>query len=150
MSIAFILVAVCCTECEFHSSDLRPLYEEKRGRLNGRTISVSLHFSTIMRPFFFSSLSSLDLGAPLILGRVPAEFGYADEALSSLRGFSGCLRNVLVKGQAVDFGSPVNSSDVTLGCGCDPEQCKNDGACSETGQCDCSPEFTGPDCTEGV
>lgn len=64
-------------------------------------------------------------------------------------GFSGCLSNVVVNGEVVDFGRPLVSENVAEGCGCDAELCKNGGVCSGTGECDCSPEFVGPNCDKG-
>lgn len=98
-------------------------------------------------PIILLCLSSLDLGAPLILGRVPPEFGY--RADSALPGFSGCLSNVAANGEPLDFGSPLASANIAEGCGCDDEMCMNEGVCSETAQCICTPEYTGPNCDKG-
>lgn len=55
----------------------------------------------------------------------------------------------MLNGEVMDLSSPLMASGVTEGCGCEADLCKNEGTCFGTGQCDCTPEFTGQVCTEG-
>ena len=100
---------------------------------------------------YFEFPSSLDLGAPLIVGQLPEEFGYvhSNGFPSTLNGFRGCLRNVMINGEPLDFSDPLTASGLSEGCGCEQNICKNGGVCYGTGLCDCGPEFTGEDCSEG-
>jgi len=100
---------------------------------------------------------SLDLGAPLVLGHLPQEFNY-DHQQPSFESFQfvGCLRNVLVNGQLLDFSAPLLESSVLPGCGftdaqCSPNPCSNGGRCIgmwESFFCECPPQYSGRTCTE--
>lgn len=102
---------------------------------------------------------SLDLGAPLILGSLPEEFGYNVQSdLISFIPFTGCLRNFRVNEILLDFSSPLAEVDVARGCGfanaaCDPNPCQNGGLCIgewDSFFCDCPVEFAGPVCQQGA
>ena len=72
------------------------------------------------------------------------DFGYGVGVADT--GFRGYLRNVMVNGELLDFAGPLRDEEVVLGYGC---TCANGGTCVGPEQCDCAPEFTGPDCSEG-
>ncbi len=86
------------------------------------------------------------------MGQLLEEFGYGGGGGGrfppNLPGFSGCLRNFEINNEPLDFSTALNASGVSEGCGCGPDVCKNGGVCYGTGQCDCSPEFSGDDCSE--
>ena len=104
-----------------------------------------------------SHFSSLDLGGPLLLGSgsMIRSFGYSNLPFSP---FIGCMRNVRVNGELIDFSSPLLSVDLAPGCGftdaqCDPNPCSNGGKCIGTwgsSTCDCRPQFAGITCKEGL
>ena len=104
----------------------------------------------------FSINSALDVGAPVILGGLPTSLGYGSN--QTFTGFTGCLRNVQVDADLVDFGSPIEQDGVDLDtCAllddlCHPEPCSNGGTCvglGDTFRCRCPVRFSGETCDEG-
>lgn len=99
--------------------------------------------------------SSLDLGAPLVLGSLPPRFGYNYEQTPFFP-FTGCMRSVLINGELLDFASPLEEEGTSLGCGftdshCSPNPCSNGGRCIgswSSFSCACPPQHTGDTCTE--
>lgn len=93
----------------------------------------------------------------MILGYLPQEFDY-DQQQTTFEGiqFTGCLRNIQVNSQLLDFSDPLLESSVTLGCQftdaqCSPNPCENGGRCIGTWEsfvCECSPQYSGPNCTQ--
>ena len=105
----------------------------------------------------FLICSALDVGAPIILGGLPTSLGYGnDQAFAT---FTGCLRNVRVDEDLVDFGNPIEQHDVDLDtCAlldvpCQSSPCSNGGTCVGLGdsfQCRCPVRFSGETCDEGT
>ncbi len=89
---------------------------------------------------------SLDVNSPVYIGQVPA--GVKG---SFSPGYSGCLRNIFVNGEVLDFSSPLLSSDIRLCVSneCMLEPCENGGQCFDKGRCDCPIEFSGATCDQG-
>ena len=93
----------------------------------------------------------------MILGYLPQDFDY-DHQRTTFEGiqFTGCLRNIQVSSQLLDFSDPLLESGVTLGCQftdaqCSPNPCENGGRCIgmwESFVCECSPQYSGPNCTQ--
>lgn len=87
-------------------------------------------------------------------GSVLRNFGYSNLPFSS---FIGCMRNVRVNGELIDFSNPLLAVDLAPGCGftdaqCSPNPCSNGGKCIGTWGsfiCDCTPQFAGTTCKEG-
>ena len=109
-----------------------------------------------MNNYCVSIFRSLDLGAPLVVGRLPPEFGYSDQ-LFQQEGFTGCIRDLTVNGKVLDFSRALVDRTAGKGCAftdatCQPNPCENDGRCVgywNSFYCDCAPEFSGPQCSEG-
>ena len=87
-------------------------------------------------------------------GSAIRSFGYTNLPFSP---FIGCMRNVRVNGELIDFSSSLLAVDLAPGCGftdaqCDPNPCSNGGKCIGTWGsfiCDCTPQFAGTTCKEG-
>ena len=88
------------------------------------------------------------------MGYLPLDFHYSDRPFLP---FVGCMRNVMVNGELIDFASPLMSVDLGPGClfadtQCDPNPCFNGGRCIGSWTsfaCDCKPQFAGTTCKEG-
>ena len=95
----------------------------------------------------------LDLGGPLIFGHLPQSFQYGVTSFATP--FEGCIRNVRLNTELVDFSEPLFESNVGSGCQsnrCSETTCKNSGQCLGTMtnfDCICSSSFAGTDCTQG-
>ena len=101
--------------------------------------------------------SALDVGAPIILGGLPASLGY--DINQTFAAFTGCLRNVRVDDNFVDFHNPIeqNGMDVRtcalLDVPCQSSLCSNGATCIGLGdsfQCRCPVRFSGELCEEGL
>ena len=98
---------------------------------------------------------TLDLGAPLILGSLPQDFQYGG---ISFQPFSGCIRNVLVNDELIDFSETLAELNLGDGCRfadaqCDRNPCGNGGTCVGVWggyYCDCVHAFAGTNCTKGI
>ena len=100
----------------------------------------------------FYSGHSLDVNSPIYIGAAPNSIRHLPAATSDLPGYTGCLRNMFINGEVVDFNSPLLQFDVRAGCTrgeCNPDPCKNGGKCYGQGDCDCPIEFSGPNCDQG-
>eukprot|EP00731_Ephydatia_muelleri_P030787 Em0022g301a len=95
---------------------------------------------------------SLDLGSPTFLGSLPPRYSQQYKAFTP---FVGCMRNVRINGELMDFASSLLSQNVTTGCGytdvqCQAKPCMHDGRCvgSWGGHtCDCKPRYSGDTCS---
>ena len=105
--------------------------------------------------YFYNFNSTLDLGAPIILGGLPASLGYASDQV--IAPFTGCLRNVKLNDDFVDFSNPIeaNGMDVEacalLDGPCQSSPCSNGATCIGLGnsfQCRCPVQFSGELCEE--
>ena len=116
--------------------------------------------------------NQLDLEGPLFIGSVGTQSPKSVQTgqtlppelwSGSLRyGFVGCLRDLVINGDAVDIASFARRQDSgsirpachTSGPQCDSQPCMNGGICIEAWNrftCDCSQtSFTGPVCAKGI
>ncbi|XP_041101476.1 neural-cadherin-like [Polyodon spathula] len=98
----------------------------------------------------------LDVNQPLQLGGMKDSLPYRRTQLH-FRGFTGCIRNLLVDSQVYDLGSPAESLNSTPGCALTDGVCQTAGgpSCGAHGKClgewgsfscDCHPGYTGHKC----
>ena len=99
----------------------------------------------------------MDLGAPIILGGLPASLGYGSG--QSLAAFTGCLRNVRVGEDLIDFTNPIEQTGMDvrtcalLDGPCQSLPCMNGATCiglRDSFQCRCPIRFSGELCEEGL
>lgn len=96
---------------------------------------------------------TLDLGAPLVMGSLPQNFQYGGILFQP---FIGCIRNVFVNDDMIDFSEALAKENLSDGCRfadaqCDTNPCANDGTCVGvwgTHYCKCTPAFAGESCTK--
>ena len=152
---------LCATDCYNFCYNIQPLHEDDKYQLCDWIISVCPVMNLSTNALFIVDdhwcFSSLDLGGPLLLGsgNVIRDFGYSNLPFSS---FIGCMRNVKINGELIDFSRPLLSVDLGPGCGftgtqCNPNPCSNGGECIGTWGsfiCDCRPQFAGTTCKEGT
>ncbi len=92
----------------------------------------------------------------MIVGDLPDRLKY-DYLGRTFTPFTGCMRNIIINGQLLDFSEPLEEEGVVGGCGftdphCNPTPCKNGGECTGTwssSACDCTPFFKGSTCIDG-
>ena len=106
------------------------------------------------------SCSFLDLGLPLWLGGVPAEFPLPSHHQISSRGVTGCVRNVSINDRLLDLNSHLGESNSQSGCDqvdsvCSvaSELCGDGGECVslwENYRCICPPQTDGQNCGKGM
>ncbi|XP_065886330.1 protocadherin Fat 1-like isoform X2 [Dysidea avara] len=98
---------------------------------------------------------ALDLGAPFILGGLPTSLGYANG--ETFTPFVGCLRNVKVNENFIDFHNPIEQSGTEEGrCAlldgpCLSFPCFRGGTCIGSGdsfECRCPQQYTGTTCEQ--
>ena len=88
--------------------------------------------------FVHKFCSFLDLGLPLWLGGVPAEFFLPPLHQISSRGVTGCVRNVYVNNCLLDLDNHVSEANSQSGCGQVDDVCDDTvvgGLCGEGGVC---------------
>ncbi|MGH0141278.1 UNVERIFIED_CONTAM: hypothetical protein FKN15_078002, partial [Acipenser sinensis] len=102
----------------------------------------------------------LDVNQPLQLGGMKDSFPYRRTQLH-FRGFTGCIRNLLVDSQVYDLGSPAESLNSAPGCALTDGVCQTAGgpSCGAHGKClgewgsfscDCHPGYTGHKCDKAL
>ena len=87
-------------------------------------------------------------------GSMIQSFGYSNLPFSP---FIGCMRNVRVNGELIDFSNLLLAVDLVPGCGftdtqCNPNPCSNGVKCIGiwgSFMCDCKPQYSGTTCKEG-
>ena len=103
--------------------------------------------------------SFLDLGLPLWLGGVPAEFPLPPLHQISSRGVTGCIRNVHINDRLLDLNSHVGESNSQSGCGQVDDVCDAIGGMCGGGEClsrwedytcVCPPQREGENCERGM
>lgn len=114
-----------------------------------------LTFECLQHTFY----SFLDLGLPLWLGGVPAEFPLSSLHQISSRGVTGCIGNVHINGRLLDLNSHLAESNSQSGCGQIDDVCRvSNGLCGKGGvclprweeyQCLCPPQKEGEICDKG-
>ncbi|MGH0159125.1 UNVERIFIED_CONTAM: hypothetical protein FKN15_071875 [Acipenser sinensis] len=98
----------------------------------------------------------LDVNQPLQIGGMKDSLPYRRTQLH-FRGFTGCIRNLLVDSQVYDLGSPAESLNSAPGCALTDGVCQTAGglSCGAHGKClgewgsfscDCHPGYTGHKC----
>ena len=104
---------------------------------------------------FNSFYSFLDLTTPFTLGRLlPLYHSFAPPHIQSVPNYNGCVRNVFVNSQMLDFSAPLMEEGLKRNCiftdhNCQPNPCNNSGQCIgewEGFNCVCSDEYTGKTC----
>lgn len=100
---------------------------------------------------------SLDLGAPTFIGGIPPGSGYSQQ-YNVFTPFVGCVRNVRINGELMDFASSLLSENVTNWCSytdihCQPNPCAHDGKCLgswESYDCSCNPRYSETTCSSNA
>ena len=91
-----------------------------------------------------------------MFGSLLGTFDYVQDI--SFPAYTGCIRNVQINGELLDFSDPLAEVSVIEGClctGCEPNPpCKNGGRCAgywgTNFVCDCTPRFAGQSCDKGM
>ena len=92
---------------------------------------------------------------PIFVGNLPLEF--QNPSPHNTSSYTGCIRDVIVNGDYLDFSEPLLQEGSSNGClftdrNCAESACDNSGVCVGHWvgfQCLCSPDYAGNTCSEG-